>query len=169
MEAHVSSNTLAEAIAQAEGEGEARWFLDSLAIIKAGGDRTAGRLAIVEYLSPKGSGSPLHVHTREDEWFHVLEGELAFWVGGRLIEAKAGAFAYGPRDIAHTFVVVSQQARYIVGASPAGFDEFVRVASVPATGLTLPPANAPAPDPARLAGLAERFGIKVLGPPGIPK
>ena len=33
----------------------------------------------------------------------------------------------------------ADQARYIVGASPAGFDEFVRATSVPATTLTLPP------------------------------
>ena len=158
----------AQPIALAEGDGEARWFLDSLAIIKASGNKTGGRLAVVEYLSPKGSGSPLHMHTREDEWFHVLEGELAFWVGGQLIQAKAGAFAYGPRDIPHTFVVVSERARYIVGASPAGFDEFVRAASVPAKTLTLPPADAPPPDPQRLAGLAAKFGIEVLGPPGIP-
>lgn len=164
----MSESADAQPIALAVGEGEARWFLDSLAIIKAGDEKTGGRLAVVEYLSPKGSGSPLHMHTREDEWFHVLEGELAIWVGGQLIQARAGAFAYGPRGIAHTFVVVSERARYIVGASPAGFDQFVRAASVPATTPTLPPSDAAPPDPQRLAAIAAQFGIQVLGPPGIP-
>ena len=30
---------------------------------------------MIEHLAPEGSGSPLHVHRREDEWFYVLEGE----------------------------------------------------------------------------------------------
>jgi quercetin dioxygenase-like cupin family protein len=159
----------AEQIALAEGEGEARWFLGSLVTIKATGEKTGGRLAIVEHLSPKGAGSPLHVHTREDEWFHVLEGELALWVGGQHIQAKAGSFAFGPRNIPHTFTVVSDRARFLVGAAPAGFDAFVREASLPAGTLTLPPTDAPSPDPKRLSELAARFGIEVLGPPGTPE
>src|SRR5438128_1971472 len=50
--------------------------------------------------------------TIEDEWFYVTEGELTFWVGGRTIRAPAGAFVYGPRDIPHTFLVSSPQARF---------------------------------------------------------
>jgi mannose-6-phosphate isomerase-like protein (cupin superfamily) len=53
----------------------------------------------------QGVGSPLHVHHREDEWFYVNEGALTFWVGGQLIDAPAGSFVYGPREIPHTFTV----------------------------------------------------------------
>jgi quercetin dioxygenase-like cupin family protein len=165
----MSSDKPAEPIALAEGEGEARWFLGSLVSIKATGEKTGGRLAIVEHLSPRGTGSPLHMHTREDEWFHVLEGELALWVGGQHVQAKAGSFAFGPRNIPHTFTVVSDRARFLIGAAPAGFDAFVREASVAAATLTLPPADVPPPDPKRLAELAGRFGIQELGPPGIPQ
>ena len=50
--------------------------------MKASAETTAGRVAVIEHLAPQGAGSPLHVHRREDEWFYVLEGELAFLVGG---------------------------------------------------------------------------------------
>jgi hypothetical protein len=46
-------------------EGEARWFLNQLALIKS----TGGRLAVVEICAPRGPGSPLHVHHREAEFW----------------------------------------------------------------------------------------------------
>jgi mannose-6-phosphate isomerase-like protein (cupin superfamily) len=165
---HVAAGK-AQPIALGEGEGEALWFLGVLATIKAGGKATEGRFAVIENLAPKGHGAPLHVHTREDEWFYIMEGELAFWVGGRRIEAQAGAFVYGPRGIPHTFMVTSAQARFLVGVEPAGFEDFVRAVAEPARTRTLPPATITPPDPARLATIAAEYGIEILGPPGIPE
>ncbi len=65
---------------------------------------------MLEHLSPRGSGSPLHVHHNEDEMFYVIDGELTLWVNGQTIVAPAGSFAYGPRDVPHTFTVTSDQA-----------------------------------------------------------
>ena len=45
----------------------------------------------------RAAGSPLHVHTNEDEWFYVIEGELTFWVDGQVSVAPAGSFVYGPQ------------------------------------------------------------------------
>src|ERR1700690_1290667 len=89
-------------IALQPGEGEHLWFLGGLASIKASGANTGGRLAIVHPLAPQGDGSPLHMPRREDESFYILEGEVKFWVGGRVIDAPAGSFVFGPRDIPHT-------------------------------------------------------------------
>ncbi|HEX4760030.1 MAG TPA: quercetin 2,3-dioxygenase [Thermoleophilaceae bacterium] len=155
-------------IALREDEGEALWFLGVLATIKASSDTTGGRVAVIEHLAPRGSGSPLHVHRREDEWFYVTEGELTFWVGGRVIEAPTGSFVYGPRDIPHTFEVTSEQARFLLVTEPAGFEAFMRAAGEPARLLTIPPPPSEAPDPARLAAAAAEYGIEILGPPGIP-
>jgi len=155
-------------IAVGPGEGEALWFVGTLAIVKASGATTGGRMAVVDQLAARGAGSPLHVHRREDEWFYVTEGELAFWVGGSRIAAPAGAFVYGPRDVPHTFEVVSERARFLLVAEPAGYQDFMRAAGEPATALTLPPPPAEPPDPATLAALAAEHGVEILGPPGIP-
>ena len=64
----------------------------------------------------------MHVHHREDEWFYVIDGELTFWIGGTAVNAPAGAFVYGPRDIPHTFAVTSPQARTLIVTEPAGFE-----------------------------------------------
>ena len=155
-------------IARHAGEGEALWFLGTLATIKASGEDTGGRMAVVEHLSPRGSGSPLHVHRNEDESFYVLEGELTLWVDGQTIVAEAGSFVYGPRGVPHTFIVSSEEARFLLIAEPAGFDDFVRAVGEPAPQLVIPPPATEPPDIAALSALAAQHGIEVLGPPGIP-
>jgi quercetin dioxygenase-like cupin family protein len=156
-------------IAQRHDEGEAIWFLGTLAMIRAAADTTAGRVSVIEHLSPPGSGSPLHVHSREDEWFYVIEGELTFWVGGKVIEAPAGSFVYGPRGIAHTFVVSADTpARFLLVAEPGGFDRFVRAAGEPAQSLTIPPPLEAPPSLDAMIALAAEYGLEILGPPGLP-
>jgi quercetin dioxygenase-like cupin family protein len=164
----VTTTTTVGPIALGADEGEALWFLGTLATIKASSETTGGRVAVIEHLAPRGAGSPLHVHRREDEWFYVIDGELTFWVGGQVIAAPSGAFVFGPRDVPHTFEVSSERARFLLVAEPAGFERFMRAAAEPAGALALPPPPARPPDPARLGALAAEHGIEILGPPGIP-
>lgn len=155
-------------IALAKDEGEALWFLGTLATIKASTETTAGRVAVIEHLAPRGSGSPLHVHHNEEEWFYVVDGELTFWVGGQVIVAAGGAFVYGPREIPHTFAVSSETARFLLVTEPAGFESFMRAFSEPATELVIPPPATEPPDVEAMTRLAAEYGIEILGPPGIP-
>lgn len=155
-------------IALAAGEGEALWFLGILVTIKATSEATAGGVAVIEHHAPRGSGSPLHVHHREDEWFYVIEGQLTFWVGGEVVEAPAGSFVYGPREIPHTFTVVSETARFLLVTEPAGFERFMRSIAEPATEHVIPPPATEPPDVEAMTQVALEYGIEILGPPGIP-
>lgn len=155
-------------IALGPDEGEAFWFFDCLVIAKATQATTGGRVAVLEHRAARGTGSPLHVHHDEDEWFYVIEGEVTFWVGGEVIVSPAGSFVYGPRDIPHTFIVSSDEAHFLLVAEPAGFDDFVRAVGEPAPRLEIPPASTEAPDIEALSRLAATFGIDIVGPPGIP-
>jgi quercetin dioxygenase-like cupin family protein len=156
-------------IAYRHGEGETFWSFGALATIKASAETTDGRVAVIELLAAKGSGSPLHVHHRENEWFYVIEGELTFWVGGRVIHAPAGSFVFGPQDIPHTFMVSSELARFLLVTEPGGFEKFMRELSQPALTLTPPPPPTEPPDMALIFSTAARYGIEILGPPGIPE
>jgi quercetin dioxygenase-like cupin family protein len=155
-------------IAHGPGEGEAMWFLGQLVTIKSAGESTAGRVAVTETLAPRGSGSPLHVHHNEDEWFYVIDGELTLWVGGHVITAPRGSFVYGPRDVPHTFTVSSEQARFLLVVEPAGFEGFLRTLGEPAQQLVIPPPAAAPPDIEQMTAAAARYGLEILGPPGIP-
>ena len=155
-------------IALRQEEGEALWFLGFLCTIKASSETTNRQFAVIEHEAAQGAGSPLHVHRRENEWFYVTEGALTFWVDGKVIEAPAGSFVYGPRDIPHTFVVSSPEARFLLVAQPAGFENFMRDLSVAAPTRTIPPPGPPPADPAAMVAAAAEYGIEILGPPGIP-
>jgi quercetin dioxygenase-like cupin family protein len=164
------SNTAASIapIALSAGEGEARWFLGALVHVKANTASTAGRVAVLEHHVRRGRGSPLHVHHREDEWFYVLEGEVTFWVGGDTHVIGPGGFVYGPREIPHTFMASSDEARFLLVTEPSTFSDFVRAASEPAARDEIPPPPTEAPDIAGLTALAGRYGVDIIGPPGIP-
>ena len=58
------------------------WFLDTAVRIRVSADEGRNRLSMLESLAPQGDSPPLHVHTRDDELFHVLSGELLLEVGG---------------------------------------------------------------------------------------
>jgi mannose-6-phosphate isomerase-like protein (cupin superfamily) len=155
-------------IAHARDEGEHLWFFGGLTTIKADGAGTGGRVLVTEQVAPRGVGSPLHVHHNEDEWFYVVDGELTIWVAGTTVVAGAGAFVFGPRDVPHTFVVSSEQARFLLVTEPAGFEGFIRALGLPAATPELPPAPTAPPDMEPVLRAAAAHGLEILGPPGIP-
>jgi len=151
------------------GEGEAIWFNGGLGLLKATGDQTEGRFAVLELLAPKGFASPLHIHRREDEFFVVLSGEVRVQHGETLIEAVAGSFVHGPRNVAHAFHVDSTEARLLLFFGPAGVEGFFREAGKPARALELPPLDEPFLDKQTLMEIAGRHDQEFVGPPLPPK
>ncbi len=141
------------------------WFIDTLARVHVGGDETGGEYALVENLAPEGNMPPLHVHHREDELFHVLDGNLSLHLPGERAELAAGDTFRAPRGVPHTYRVESETARWLVVCAPAGFDALVRETSEPAPAEQLPPPGRPH-DVAAIAAAAARHGIEILGPPG---
>jgi quercetin dioxygenase-like cupin family protein len=155
-------------IALGPGEGEHFWFFGGLTTIKADGAGTGGRMMLTEQTARRGSGSPLHVHHNEDEWFYVLEGELRIWVAGKTVVAPAGSFVFGPRDVPHTFIVSSDEARFLLVTQAAGFEGFIRTLGAPTPVAEIPPAPTAPPDMEPVLRAAADHGLEILGPPGIP-
>jgi quercetin dioxygenase-like cupin family protein len=149
-------------MAVSSGEGEARWWFGSLAVIKATAADTGGQMTIIEVTEPPGSEAPLHVHHREDEGFWVLEGDVTFEVGDTTIEAHAGDYAFGPRHIPHRYTVGDAGCRMLFICTPAGFEDLVIAMSEPAGRRTLPPPSEEPPDMERIAAIAEAHGAELL-------
>ncbi len=105
---------------------------------------------------------PLHVHHREDEGFWVLEGDVTFEVGGATIEAHAGDYAFGPRDIPHRYTVGDSGCRMLFIFTPGGFEDLLIATSEPAGSRTLPPPSTAEPDLGRIAAIAKAHGNELL-------
>jgi mannose-6-phosphate isomerase-like protein (cupin superfamily) len=91
------------------------------------GKQTRGALGLVEIIAPAGSSIPTHVHSREDETFHVLEGELEFWCGGHTTILRAGDSYFAPHGVPHCPRVSGETpARLLVALTPAGFERAFR-------------------------------------------
>jgi len=151
-----------------ENEGEAFWLLGMLETIKISAKDTDGQYGLIELVVPEGVGSPWHVHPEENEWFYVLDGELTVWVADERHFLKPGSFAFGPKGVPHTFYVESGEARFLVGFQPMEFEGFLREVGESAPERVVPPPVKEHPDMERLAPIAERHGMKILGPPGPP-
>ena len=100
-----------------------------------------------------GWGPPLHLHTDQDEWFYVTQGEVLFQLGERRFTLKPGDSVLGPRNIPHTFAAVGPEpVRMLITYTPAGrMEQFFRdTASL---------------GPQQAAAVFERYGMKRVGAP----
>jgi quercetin dioxygenase-like cupin family protein len=135
--------------------------------IKIGSEQTDGRLSQLLCTDRRGGAAPLHIHRREDETFHVIAGEISFFVADRRIEATAGDFVFAPKGVPHAFVVESDCAEYLASFSPAGAEQFfAEVAPHVVPGESPPPPSEP--DPEEFVRIAASYGIEIVGPPPTP-
>jgi mannose-6-phosphate isomerase-like protein (cupin superfamily) len=103
------------------GEGPTTWFSGDTYTIKASGQSTSGSLGLVEATVPPGGGPIAHAHTRTDEAFFVLSGELEILDGSRTFVAGTGDFVFIPRGIRHRFKNTGlHSARLLFMFTPGG-------------------------------------------------
>ena len=131
----------------------------------ATGEDTNGKYALIEALVGPGGGPPPHVHSREEEGFYILEGEITFTVNGERVVATAGTFANVPVGTPHSFKNESNKpAKMLTSVAPAGLEKMFMEIGVPlAEGATtaLPPTKE---DIEKLLAIAPRYGIEIRLP-----
>ena len=130
------------------------------------GSQTNGRYAVWEALVLPGGGPPPHVHTREEEGFLVLDGEVVVTVNGVRTVARAGAYAAVPVGTPHSFKNESvRPARMVITVAPAGVEDmFFEIGTPVEPGTTTAPPPTEA-DIEKLIAAAPRYGIELLPPP----
>lgn len=131
----------------------------------ATGKDTNGKYALWEAIVPPGGGPPPHVHSREEEGFFILEGEITFTVNEEKIVAKAGTFANMPVGTPHSFKNESSQtAKMLISVAPAGLEQMFFEVGVPLAegALTaLPPSHE---EIEKLLKIASKYGVEILLP-----
>ena len=129
------------------------------------GAETGGAFFMAEVSVPPDGGPPPHVHHREDESFHLIEGTLTIQVGEEILNASAGDFVYLPRGIQHSFKNTGDvNAKFIVVVTPAGLEKFFEEAFYPAVDHSSAPPLATEALVARLLAAAPKHGLELLPP-----
>jgi hypothetical protein len=63
-------------------EGSRYWVAGGFDTIRLTGEQTGGALGVTETEETHGAGPPLHIHSREDETYDVVEGSFGRYLGG---------------------------------------------------------------------------------------
>ncbi len=115
----------AQRLMVAPGEGKSVWLGGLGVVFKISGEETGGSFALVEHPIEPRRLVPPHVHTREDEYSYVLEGEIGVRLGDQEFTAGPGTYVFKPRGIPHTFWNAGKTpARIIEIIAPAGFEKY---------------------------------------------
>ena len=123
---------------------------------------TGGAYTLIDAIVKQGREAPPHTHTREDEIFYILDGEVEFTSGGTVTLAKPGDHVFQPRGAQHWFKLKTPTARALVIFTPGGIEGLYRQTGTPAKSLDLPEAAPPAPTPTQLeqlVKLAASYGL----------
>jgi len=110
---------------------------------------TGGRISAQLGDAPPGFTNPPHVHTREDEVFYVISGEIQIRIADKLLHLSAGDVALAPAGLPHQVSVVGNNAAKLL---------------VFLTGDTMEQAfiDASGKSPTDLKDIMGRAGVKVL-------
>jgi quercetin dioxygenase-like cupin family protein len=104
---------------------------------------------MIEQQNDPGVAVPPHYHTREEEIFHVLEGQVRYTANGESVLAGPGTTVSIPRNMVHSFEFVTQ-ARVLLTLVPAGIEGMFRKLS------ELPEGS---PDFEQVARICAEYGI----------
>ena len=114
-------------------------------------NQTRGSYACMETIALKGTGSPIHIHHREDEHFVVLEGTLHVVLDDKTFDVPARQTISLPRGIRHAWSNKSDTPLHFIALfTPGGFDQLC-VEMATSGGFDL-------------AEITERFGLELIGP-----
>jgi quercetin dioxygenase-like cupin family protein len=127
------------------------------------GEESGGAYFAMEALVPPGGGPPPHIHTREDETFYLIDGQIEFRLGERTILAGPGDFVNVPRGTVHCFHNTGNAtARMILTFTPAGMEKFFEETLERASKRTDAPPDNVDDVAARYVAAAPRFGLKFV-------
>lgn len=116
-----------------DSEGNILNVIGDIQTHKLSGSDTGNQ--IVEWVDnvDPGVGIPPHIHTKEDEIFRVMKGEIEIMIDGKITILHEGDTAFAPKGIPHSWKVVgSEKAKMITSAFPAGIEYmFQELAKLP--------------------------------------
>ena len=148
-----------EAIVLQAGEGKTLSLRSAEIAYKAGGERPGGGPTVLEWTAAPGFSTGDHVHSKIEEIFYVVEGEVQIRAGDQLLDTRAGDFVLVPPGVAHGIGNSSgSPAKALILISPAGvhetyFEELAEILAKPG-----------APDVQAITELRLRYDTEEVSP-----
>jgi len=107
---------------------------------------------------PPGGFVPPHLHTREEEGYFVLEGELALTIADQVRTLSSGDFGHVPPLTVHGYANQgATPVRFLAWTVGGPIDDFFEEMSRHVKQM---PQDAPA-----MAAITQRFGVQMVGAP----
>ena len=141
--------------------GSIRFYFDvGLGSVCLSGIDTGGAYCLLEVSLAPGMAVPRHTHTREDEAYFILAGELEVIAGDKTFVLRPGDTLLAPRDIPHQLRNSGNVTNhYLLVFSPSGFEEFIMATAVPAPDNAVAPTEPAAVAVQNVLKLAADYGI----------
>jgi quercetin dioxygenase-like cupin family protein len=114
---------------------------------------TNGSYSVTEILSSPGDSTPVHLHEKEDEHILVVQGTARVLCGDKTFDAAAGTVVSLARGIPHAWGnPTDTPLRLVITATPGGVEEVLRLLATSGDQLDL-------------VALADKYGVRLIGPP----
>ncbi|ADV83230.1 cupin domain-containing protein [Terriglobus saanensis] len=156
-----------KAFKRAPSVENSKWYKGILITQLASEKETGGDYDLTVTYARRGTEPPPHVHSRENEFFYVLEGELTAYVGKEIFQVEAGAGLFMPRGVPHAVRSKSPETRLLVLITPGGFMHAINEMAAPAEKLEIPADDAVTYASGNLENtmkIFEKYGIHLLMP-----
>ncbi|KAL2623545.1 hypothetical protein R1flu_003750 [Riccia fluitans] len=145
------------------------WAFGVLVTMRLLGHQTGGTISSFEDEVLPGASAPFHYHTKEDETFIMLEGNLTWIAGEKEHAVSNGAALFIPRGTPHSFRNDSgKKARMLVIYTPAGQEQWFLDVGKPVEDPEKPPEVTPEDMKAAVKLGVEQYGMVFLPPKAAP-
>jgi mannose-6-phosphate isomerase-like protein (cupin superfamily) len=114
------------------------WYKGILSSQMAGIADNDGAFDVILSKMRRGTEPPPHVHSREDEFFYILSGEMKVYADSKVFQVTAGECMFLPRRKPHAFLIVSEEVHFIVTITPGGFFDAISNMNAPAERMEVP-------------------------------
>ena len=142
------------------------WFEGAFMRTTISTEESGGSISVMEHWMPPGFSPPAHVHHREDQVLHVLDGEITARLGdpdAPTTRVRTGESIFLPRGIPHCFVAGPDGAKMLEVNTPGGFERFHVAAGVEAPEARIP--DPTEPDIPKLVEAIQPYEAEFVGPP----
>ena len=127
-----------EAYKRSPALSNSTWYKGILSSLMAGTADNNGAFDIIIIKMKRGTEPPPHVHSREDEFFYLLAGEMKVYVDRKVFHMTAGDCMFLPRLKPHAFRVTSAEMHNMVFIAPGGFQAAIDKMNAPAERMEVP-------------------------------